>query len=177
VTEIRIYFEGDKTLRPGFRHFLSRIGDAAREKRIGFSVIPARGTPEADFKLAQKTHPDAWNILLRDSEGPAPAYEDSVFWMVQLMESWFLADPKTLASYYGDGFVSNALKPNPRVEEIPKADVLECLKQATRKTQKGAYHKTGHAPGILASLGHDKVRQAAPNCDRLFQELLAKLGE
>ena len=91
------------------------------------------------------------------------------------MEAWFLADRQTLASYYGERFVSNALKPNPHVEEIPKADVLECLKQATRKTQKGAYHKTAHAPHILASLDPDKVRKAAPECDRLFSEILAEL--
>ena len=93
------------------------------------------------------------------------------------MESWFLADPEKLASYYGNGFTNKALKPNPRVEEIPKTNVLKCLKQATKKTQKGAYHKTAHAPHILKMLDPTKVRKAAPNCDRLFRELLAKLDE
>jgi hypothetical protein len=53
--------------------------------------------------------------------------------------------------------------------------VLDSLKQATRQTQKGRYHKTQHAPRILESLDPTKVRRAAPNCDRLFRELLAKL--
>jgi hypothetical protein len=97
--------------------------------------------------------------------------------MVQVMESWFLADPEALTRYYREGFAINALKKNPKVEEIPKDDVLKCLKQATRKTKKRAYHKTGHAPGILELLDSNKVRKAAPHCDRLFQDLLAKIAE
>jgi hypothetical protein len=95
--------------------------------------------------------------------------------MVQLMEAWFLADPEALALYYGKDFASNALKKNRRVEEIPKADLLKCLKQATRKTQKGIYHKTAHAPRILELLDPDKVRKAAPECDRLFREILTEI--
>jgi hypothetical protein len=173
VTEIRIHFEGNEALRPGFHQFLSRIRDAAQLRRIGFRLIAADGTPEADFQTARKAHPNSWNILLRDSEGAKPGRKDSVFWMVQLMEAWFLADPEALGRYYGDGFVHKALKKNPQVEEIPKADVLECLKQATRNTQKGAYHKTAHAPRILELLDPDKVRKAARHCERLFREILA----
>jgi hypothetical protein len=146
-----------------------------RERRIGFQVIPTGATPEEDYRIAQKTHKHARNILLRDSEGPKPKEKNSVFWMVQLMEAWFLADPEALKSYYGKDFASEALKKNPQVEEIPKADVLECLKQATRKTLKGAYHKTAHAPHILELLDPDKVRKAAPQCDRLFCEILTEV--
>ena len=177
MTEIRIYFEGDDALRPGFRQFLSGIGDIARVRKIGFQPVAVGGRPEEDFQIALRTHPHAWNILLRDSEGPNPPQRDSVFWMVELMEAWFLADPEALGRYYSEGFVSNALKKNPRVEEIPKADLLESLKQATKKTQKGAYHKTAHAPHILKILDPAKVRKSAPNCERLFRELLRKLDE
>ena len=97
--------------------------------------------------------------------------------MVQLMEAWFLADPEALERFYGNGFRRNALRQNPQVEEIPKADVLESLKQAVKETKKQRYHKTQHAPLILESLDPIKVRKAAPNCDRLFRELLAKLDE
>ena len=169
MTEIRIYFEGDKALRRGFSQFLAPIKEVASKRRVRFELVAGNATAEADSRTAQKHHRDAVNILLKDSDGPDPAPKESVYWMVQLMEAWFLADPEALAGYYRDGFMRNALKPNPRVEEIPKADVLECLKQATRKTQKGAYHKTRHAPDILALLGPDQVRKAAPNCDLLFQ--------
>jgi Domain of unknown function (DUF4276) len=175
VTEIRIHFEGNEALRPGLHRFLSRIRDAAQARRIGFRLIAADGTPDPDFQTARKAHPNACNILLRDSEGPKPKRKKSVFWMVQVMEAWFLADPEALTLYYGEDFARNALKKNRRVEEIPKADVLKCLKQATRKTLKGPYHKTAHAPHILELLDPDKVRKAAPECDRLFHEILTEL--
>ena len=97
--------------------------------------------------------------------------------MVQLLEAWFLADQDALERFYGDGFRRSALRQNPEVEHIPKADVLESLNDATRETQKGRYHKTRDAPKILEALDRTRVRAAAPNCDRLFHDLLSKLGE
>lgn len=144
---------------------------------MGFLLIAGKATAEADFRTAQKEHRDALNILLKDSEGSSFQIHESVFWMVQLMEAWFLADPDALEHFYGQGFRRNALKPNPKVEEIPKDDVLDSIKEAVRKTKKERYHKTQHAPRILESLDPTKVRKAAPNCDRLFRELLAKIDE
>jgi hypothetical protein len=190
VKEIRIYFEGDDALRPGFRSFLSQIAEAAKLRRCKFNLIAANGTPVLDYQDAIATHPDAWNVLLLDSEeaitGPLPDFcrkkrlpdlSDSVFWMVQIMESWFLADPESLKKYYGDGFRENALDGDPRVEKIPKADVLLRLKAATRATKKKEYHKTAHAPDLLARIKPDLVKAAAPHSTRLFGELLAKLAE
>jgi hypothetical protein len=88
------------------------------------------------------------------------------------MESWFLADPDALARYYGKDFRIDALRGNPQIEEIPKADVEARLKNASRETGKRSYHKTDHAPGILALLDPDRVRHASPACKRLFDELL-----
>src|ERR1700733_15387714 len=100
VTEIRIYFEGDDALRPGFRSFLGQIAEAARSRRCRFSLIAASGTPVQDYRDGIKANPGAWNVLLRDSEEaipkPRPDMPDSVFWMVEIMESWFLADPDAL---------------------------------------------------------------------------------
>jgi hypothetical protein len=174
VSEVRLYFEGSSALKRGFRVFFRKIAEAAENKRVRFNLIDTDGKPESDFRKGRKRNPDAWNILLRDSEGPVdPARsDDSVYWMVQLMEAWFLADPEAMEAYYGSPFAKTY---NPRVEEIPKADVLARLKDATRHTQKGSYHKTKHAPHILERLDPTKVRTAAPNCERLFRELLAKL--
>jgi hypothetical protein len=177
VTEIRIYFEGDKALRSGFSEFLAPIRDAARARRIGFQPIAVGGRTEEDFQIGVRSHPNACNVLLRDSEGHDAPQRDSVFLMVQLMEAWFLADPEALERFYGNGFRRNALRQNPEVEEILKADVLESLKQAVKETKKRRYHKTQHAPRILESLDPMKVRRAAPNCDRLCRELLAKIDE
>lgn len=106
-----------------------------------------------------------------------PAHEGSVFWMVEIMEAWFLADIERLNQYYGAGFREDALRGNPEVERISKTDVLSRLKRATQATKPGEYHKTKHAPDLLATINASLVRQAAPNCNRLFKLVLAKLSE
>jgi len=176
VAEIRIYFEGDKKLREGFHVFLADIIDKARARRVRVELIATGGTPEKDYQIAVRAHPGSWNVLVRDSEGPLPSENhDSKFWMVQVMETWFLADPERLEGYYGDGFKKAALKANRKIEEIPKADVLACLKQATKGCKAGEYHKTKHAPMILKRIDPTRVRKVAPNCARLFTALLAAL--
>jgi len=172
VREIRLYYEGDPALREGFRRFLGLQGQSVR-------LIAANGTPVQDFVTAQKTHQEALNLLLLDRGDPRSAaedaqlqeHQDSVFWMVQIMEAWFLADADALEKYYGRDFNKKVLKSNPNVEDIPKRDVLQCLAEATRKTQKETYHKTKHAPHILERIDPAKVRKAAPGCERLFLAL------
>jgi len=191
VNELRIYFEGDSKLRSGFNEFFSTIRDAARDTRCPFHLIAAGGTPIEDFNDALSTHRDAWNVLVLDSDRAAdcsleelcrakaidPRYRDRIFWMVQIMESWFLADVDCLKQYYGSDFNKTAVAGNPRVEDVPKRDVLDRLKGATKATKPGEYHKTKHAPQILATLNPTIVRTAAPNCERLFRILDAKLSE
>jgi hypothetical protein len=97
--------------------------------------------------------------------------------MVQIMETWFLADREALATYYGNGFHAASLPGNPRVEEIPKEDVLRSLREASRHTQKGPYHKTKHTAHILRKTNPDKVQAAAPHCRRMFNELSRRLAD
>src|ERR1022692_3454959 len=68
--EIRIYFEGDKSLKAGFDAFLREIGERADAAQCTLRIVATGGTPERDFGIALRKHPEAWNILLRDSEGP-----------------------------------------------------------------------------------------------------------
>ena len=90
---------------------------------------------------------------------------------MELMESWFLADRQNLKEFYKKDFHEGSLPPNPKVEEIRKADVVEGLKNATRDTTKGPYHKTKHAPTLLEKIDPGKVQKAAPQCRRLFDVL------
>jgi hypothetical protein len=196
VTEIRIYYEGDALLRPGFNQFFDQLSSRARALRCAFHVIAGGSGPSAcrDFGLALEAHPTALNILLKDSEGPLTAglleslcreqgwgksHRDSIFWMVEMMESWFHADKEALEKFYGPDFKKNALKSNPKVEDIPKADLVTGLKKATKDTLKGNYfdNKTSHGPKLLAQIKPDTVRKAAPNCGKLFTAVLARLDE
>src|SRR5438105_6544141 len=98
--------------------------------------------------------------------------------MVQMMEAWFHADKNALLKFYGQGFNGGALKANPNVEEIPKIDLKQGLSAATKKSQKGDYYdnKTKHGPELLARIDPHRVREAAPNCTRLFDHIRSKLG-
>ena len=61
----------DKEVK-GFRIFLDSLFSVAREKRIRWNIIACgpRNTAYADFIIAIQTHPDAFNVLLVDSESP-----------------------------------------------------------------------------------------------------------
>lgn len=71
VTELRIYFEGDDGLKPGFHKFFKEIVEAARVRKCIFRLINAKGTPVQDYYNGLKANPDAWNVLLLDSDVPA----------------------------------------------------------------------------------------------------------
>jgi hypothetical protein len=187
VAETRIYFEGDPTLREGFRVFFGELATALGRQP---SLIAGDGREMAiaDFLTALKKHPGAFNILLIDSEGPDDGRlfesicrpqrvdlrsKDRVFWMVQCMETWFLADVEALRRYYGKEFRESAMPRNPKVEEIPKKDVFEALKAATR-TSKNPYDdrtKSKHAPRLLKLIDPALVKQASAHCRRLFESV------
>lgn len=178
MTEIRLYFEGDAQLRPGFRKFFGVLDEKAKEKGLSLRLISTGGTPDRDYAKGRRANPEAWNILLKDSERPD---DDNLsldfFWMVHMMEAWFHADKAALKKYYGKGFNEGALKANPNVEQILKNDLTNGLKEATRATGKGKYHKTNHAPDLLERIDPALVRKAARNCERLFFTVLAKLEQ
>jgi len=87
------------------------------------------------------------------------------------MEAWFLTDKAMLAQYYGDGFRQSALPPNPKIEEIPKRDVLQGLERATVETSKKAYHKTRHGFDILERLDPEAVQGGSPFAAAFFKVL------
>jgi len=196
VTDIRIYFEGDDTLREGFRGLLDSIFRAAHGK-ARIRLIAGRAKAVGDFVSALRSHPTTFNILLVDAEGPddgrlhdrlkvrrdwsppdgASVDPRQIHFMIQVMEAWFLADRAALASYYGSEFRPGCLPKTAEVEKIAKADVLDALKRATEQALKGRYHKTRHAPALLALVDASVVRKAAPACERLFRTLLDELSE
>ena len=193
VSEIYIYFEGDESLRTGFNAFIRRAINSAHERRARFRLIPGGPTDETikDFMDGLQASPDALHILLVDSDRAdngrliasiksrstwdarigAGVQNSQIHFMVQVMESWFLADKDALASYYGRGFRSNRLPQNPNVEQVPKADVIRGIASAASDTSKKTYHKTRHAPALLQAIDPAKVRSAAPNCNKLFDAL------
>jgi hypothetical protein len=191
---VRIYVEGGfqgstkSDCRTAFRLFL--------EKAIppkSFSVIASGSRKDAfdDFRDALKRHPSDFIILLVDSEEavmtgpwqhlrdrtgdnwqrPAKANEDQAHLMVQVMESWFLSHKEVLTEYYGHGFLVGSLPGQPNIELVPKDDVFDKLQHASKKTQKGEYHKTRHGFDLLAMIDPGRVRAASPHADRFLTVL------
>ena len=193
VSEIRIYFEGNARLREGFNKLIRPTIEQTSHNRIRFKLIAGGSTEETikDFTKATSSHKNASIIMLIDSDQAydsgllmnirnqigANIQDEQIHFMVQVMESWFLADRDALKQYYGREFQESRLPQNSDVERIPKSDVIAGLENATRDTQKGKYHKTKHAPQLLSNLNADKVCSAAPSCKRLFdalQQLLSR---
>ena len=190
---VKLYVEGggdSKTLktacRKGFSTFLERAGAAGKMPRI-----VACGSRRNAYESFQKEHGEGVNaMLLVDAEEPVEsagpwqhlsardgwarpsnATDEQCHLMVQLMESWFLADADALSSFYGQGFRGHALPPNPNVEDVLKQDVLAGLAQATRDTGKGIYNKGATSFAILEKLDPAKVRRASPYADRFIRAL------
>lgn len=199
---VRIYLEGGgdggatkRLIRAGFSEFLGPLRDLARARRIEWNIIACgpRNAAFEDFKTALRTHPDAFNVLLVDSEDrvnqprwehlrqrdrwQAPYLpEDHCHFMVCTIEAWLAADPEALAAYYGQGFRRNALPAQADVETVEKETLMSALNRATERTQKGRYRKIEHCSDLLKRLDSDRVRARARHCDLLFKILEARIA-
>ena len=188
-------------LRAGFVHLFKELYDLAESKGIKIRSIMSgpRGRAWKDFLISMESYPEAFNVLLVDSESPIS--ENCTPWehlrsrkedklgiletdglddacchlMVPTMEAWFLADIDALNKFYNGGFDENYLRQKletyQNLEQVTKYNINKWLGEATKKTSKGKYHKTQHAPKLLALLDVDKVRRAFPSCERLFTTL------
>jgi Domain of unknown function (DUF4276) len=116
------------------------------------------------------------HLQARDDWDLAGTSDRVVHLMVQAMEAWIIADPDALAAYYGQHFRATALPKTQNLESVAKATVAAALYNATRNTQKGAYHKIRHASDLLKKIAPQKVGQRCPNCARMFRELHEAIG-
>ncbi len=192
---IKIYVEGGSKgklateCRQGFRKFLKRAGLSGRLPAV--VACGSRNDAYDDFCTAVKRpREDTLPLLLVDSEEalsgtpwihlkardnwnrPEGVTDEHVYLMVQCMEAWFLADRDCLKKYFGQGFTETSLPGNTDVETIPKSSILQSLKMATRNSsKKGEYGKGKHSFDILGRIDPSKVRNVAPNADRLLKKL------
>jgi hypothetical protein len=186
-------------LQQGFDAFFAELKVAAQNKKISFKIIPAGNTQSTydDFIFSVANSPQSFNLLLVDSDAALDENEsardflqkkykkwklktvkdEQCHLMVQIMESWFIADIDALKEFYGQEFKTSAVPKNKNVEAIGKEKIESSLKTATAKTQKKEYHKIEHGSKLLETISSQKVREAAPHCDRLFQIISEKIDE
>ena len=203
VREIRIYAEGGgdgkdtkARLREGFGTFFTELRVQARERAIRWDIIVCGGRGRAYDRFAQALtdYPHATSVLLVDAEAQVISTpwshvqsrdgwvlhgtsDDQCHLMVQVMESWFLADVDALAGFYGQDFNRNPVPKQADIEVIPKATVYSALNLATKDTQKGEYHEIRHGARLLCAISPELVRSRSKHCDRLFSELAGKIAE
>ena len=123
--------------RKGFRLFIEKAGLRGRMPRI--VACGSRTNAYQDFTRENESpaRHDGSPHLLVDSEEPVReagpwlhlkvrdgwdrpdgATDDQRHLMVEVMESWFLADREALGTFYGQGFRGTALPQNQHVEQI-----------------------------------------------------------
>lgn len=140
---------------------------AVRNPRPGvlpLLLVDSEGAVEAGRSAWQhlEAH-DGWNR-------PAAAADDQAFLMVQVMETWFLADRALLRRYFGSALRENPLRAWPDLEAVPKATVLGALEAATAAC--GTRYTKGRVSfDLLAGLDARAVETACPHA----AELLARL--
>ena len=198
---IVIFMEGGGTsrgskaaLRQGMDAFLAPLKSAARSKALRWELKACgrRNAAFREFHNALNAGEDAFVVLLVDAEAPVSmtpsqhlasrdgwkidfSNEDAVHLMVQVMETWIIADADTLAAYYGQGFRSNALPRRQNLEDVSKSDVERALNLATEQTTKGRYQKIKHASDLLRRIDLNKVRQRCRHCERLFNTITEQI--
>ena len=197
MSGVAIYIEGGgdgkdskAALRQGMDTFLAPLKEAVRARAWRWKLVSCGGRTAAfdSFRKAVQSGDNAIVVLLVDAEAPVTglarahlqsrdgwiidfASEDVIHLMVQTMEAWLVADPGTLASYYGQHFQTSALPTTQNLEAVAKTTMASALEQATRHTQKGTYHKIRHASDLLKRIDREKVKHRCPNCARMFTAL------
>ena len=102
---------------------------------------------------------------------PDGARDDQVFLMVQVMESWFLADREGLKSFFGEHFRVKAIPKWPQLEDVTKQKVFDALEQSTAACGPNKYAKGSLSFSLLAAISPAKVEAASPNAKALFERL------
>lgn len=200
MVKVKIFIEGGgdsdrqgRQFRPAWRDFFHSEGLAGRLPAVVRGG--SRDKTFARFAAAVKdARPGELPILLVDSEGPvasghsawqhlqdpapgragwqrpAGTSEEQAFLMVQTMETWFLADPAALQTYFGPSFRASRLPQRRDLENVPKDTVLQALENATSDCRQ-QYAKGTVSFEILARIDAKQVAERCPDAKRLMDYL------
>lgn len=163
--KVNLYVEGAETdlqrseCRLAFKVFFEAAG--LKGKLPHTVPCGGRGFAYKAFKIAMQTRkPNELPLLLVDSEGPIAqghtawqhlktrpgdgwdrpngATEDQAFLMVQVMETWFIADQDALRDFFGNCFNDNKTA-WPNLEAVPRQGIYDALDRATATCGKKHY--------------------------------------
>ena len=196
MVSAKLYIEGggDRSksratrFRQGWKRFFEKTGVGARIKIVRGGgrdqtydrFVTAISEPSTgdlpillvDSESAVQDGHSVWQHL-KEQDGwdrPGGADGDQAFLMVQVMETWFLADREALHRYFGTGFRKRALSEWPQLEAVPKATVLTALDRATAQCPK-RYGKGRVSFELLTEIDPGRVAQACPHAKDLIDRL------
>ena len=198
MVRVRIVIEGggsgetpDKDFRQAWTQFFESAGLVGRMPR----VVRGEGRQQTldRFRTAlQGQRRNEVVILLVDSEGPVAAdqsawehlhnqdnwnqppgaADDSAYLMVQVMETWFLADREALRRFFGPSLNENHFSQWPDLEAVPKDTVLNAMEMSTANCQR-PYSKGRVSFQLLGQINPQIVANACPHANQLLTHLSA----
>lgn len=119
-------------------------------------------------------------LLLIDLDGPEPTrdawlaqhhllpYREKVFFMVQKMEAWFLAQPAVLHEFYAPRLPHALPRTAPTQVLHPDRALVRCTNGHAKQ---GAYHKTRDGARLLSLLSLSSLQVAFTDVARLVAAL------
>lgn len=199
MVTIKIYIEGggegrdlDTRFREAWSKFFKAAGLSGRMPR------PVRGKGRTNtfdlFSTAvQNKQPNELPLLLLDSENemapnhtvwehlkardgwdkPKNATDEHAYLMVQVMETWLLADVKALYDYFGSNFKPNKIPSWPNLEAVPKQNIFEALDTATAGCSEKQYAKGKISFELLGKVNPEQVKQQCAHAKQ-FLDFLAE---
>lgn len=206
VKAVKIYVEGDAILRPSFQLFFSAQRERIhREARLKFQIEMWEGNSSTHdkWRYMRDKEPENLHLLLIDSEGAVGGSDSEVpasctsflteedlrtgdvYFMTQLMESWYLTKVAVLERLYKRGFKADKLPKIPTakaptaageaLEAVSKQKVEDGLAEATKETTKGPYDRTNAkttiAPLMLEELKPEEIAKVSYHLRRLLERL------
>jgi len=202
---VKLYVEGAgdssalKTVcRAGFSTFISKAGITKRPRVVACGsranaydrfctalkngekamlLVDSEQTVNSKYQQGSQETWQPWAHLKTGDHWDKPQHstDTDCHLMVQVMESWFLADRDVLKAFFGQGFNENSLPSTP-VEEVAKDTLYNALKQASRACKtKAVYGKNEHSFKLLALIDPEKVTRASPWAKRFVDALRKKM--
>lgn len=195
--KIKIYAEGggegqllDTLFRQGWTEFFKKAGlegrmpsivrGKGRERTFDLfsTAVANRKANEIPLLLVDSEDPvkpghSVWQHLkARDGWDKPPKADDTqAFLMVQVMETWFIADREMLQNYFKPDFNDAKIPKWPNLEVVIKTTIYDALDQATASCKTKQYAKGKISFEMLAKLDPAKVEAACPSAKELLDRL------
>jgi hypothetical protein len=182
-TQCRKYFSIFFAKAAGLKDKLPRIVPSGGRKKAYDDFVTAVKNPLTgrlplllvDSETAVQRGKTVWEHLKTrpgdNWDKPEGAKDDQAFLMVQVMETWFLADPEKLKTFFGQHFRERAIPKWPHLEGVSKETVFRTLAKATAACGPRRYAKGNMSFSLLAEIDPAEVEKASPYAKSLFERL------